>query len=132
MREIIGHKINPAKPEPLVIEAVDEPGPGGANHRYHITGFDAGSNPSREADENAYNAVVILFQNGPIAEVGVNGITVEALIAICIDRLKSFQEGPYACPENGAAWAHLAMAQSSLFARTLNRQVRGVEGTSTV
>ncbi len=118
MREIIGHRINPAKPESLVIHAVDEPGAGGANHVYEI---------KREGNDPL---VAIWFQNGPIAEVGINGVTHEALIAILIDRLKAFQEGPYACPENLAAWSHLAMAQSALFSRTLARAGRGVEGTS--
>jgi hypothetical protein len=34
-----------------------------------------------------------LFQNGPIAEVGVNGVTHEVLLAIVADRLRSFQKG---------------------------------------
>lgn len=37
------------------------------------------------------------FQHG---EALVNGITNEALIAVVIDRLERFQEGPYKCREN--------------------------------
>ena len=37
----------------------------------------------------------IRFQNGPIAEAGVNGLTHEALLAVLEDRLVGFQSGPY-------------------------------------
>jgi len=69
------------------------------------------------------------FQNGPIAENGVNGITQEALIAVCIDHLESFQTGPYACRENAIALTKLQEAQMWLHKRTLDRMERGVEGT---
>lgn len=45
-----------------------------------------------------------------IAEVGTNGITHEALLAVLIDRLQSFQRGEYSCcdlairPVAGLAW----------------------------
>uniref|UniRef100_A0A6H1ZCJ5 Putative structural protein n=1 Tax=viral metagenome TaxID=1070528 RepID=A0A6H1ZCJ5_9ZZZZ len=38
------------------------------------------------------NEVNISFQNGPVAEVGVNGLTQEVLVATCIDRLRCPQE----------------------------------------
>ena len=134
MRTITEHQVNPAND---VIEIVvnDAPGAGGANHRYEVTGFDTANNPSVENPEgykHSYSRLVLLFQNGPIAEAGVNGITQEVLIAICIDRLRSFQAGPYACRENALALTKLEEAQHWLLHRTRARMNRGVEGTHEV
>lgn len=131
MREITDHRVNPAN-DKITIIVNDEPGAGGANHRYEITGFDTANNPSREDPSgfgSSYSKFVMLFQNGPIAEAGINGITQEVLIAICIDRLRSFQKGPYACRENALALTKLEEAQHWLHHRTLARMQRGVEGT---
>jgi hypothetical protein len=38
-------------------------------------------------------ALDIFFQKGPVAEVGPNGVTEEAMLAVVIDRLRSFQRG---------------------------------------
>jgi hypothetical protein len=57
------------------------PGQGGANHSYLIRGFDDTSNPSNGVVQGD-KSLRILFQNGPIKENGVNGITQEALLAI--------------------------------------------------
>ncbi len=73
--------------------------------------------------------VTILFQNGPIGEVGVNGLTHEVLLAIIADRLRSFQAGQFACSENAAALESVEAAQRSLKSRTEARLARGVEGT---
>ena len=116
MRTIESHKVNPAN-DVLTIEVIDVPGHGGANHEYRISGFDA------------QTAVHLSFQNGPIAEAGVNGLTHEALLAILIDRLVGFQSGPFANGYNDAALAHLQAAQRSLHSRTQERMARSVEGT---
>lgn len=130
-RTITEHQINPAN-DKLVIEVLDQPGAGGACHLYQITGFDTSTNPScpfvARYGKPAVHSTV-LFQNGPIDEVGVNGVTHEALLAILIDRLRAFQGGPYACEENQRAYQHLLMAQGFLNARTKARMARGVEGT---
>ncbi len=116
----------------LKIEVQDEPGAGGANHLYHVTGFNTGTNPScpftARHGQPAEHATV-LFQNGPIKEVGVNGTTHEALLAILIDRMRSFQAGPYATPTNAQALEHMELALSHLQERTRQRIARGVEGT---
>lgn len=117
MRSINEHKVNPAN-DRIDVEVTDQPGAGGANHVYRI---DWGS-----------GAVTLQFQNGPIAEVGVNGITQEVLLAICADRLRSFQAGPYACRENALALTKIEEAQHWLHHRTRARMERGVEGTHTV
>lgn len=133
-RELTGHRINPAN-DTLKIEVLDEPGSGGASHLYRTSGFNSGSNPSdpfvahygQPSDHST-----VLFQNGPINEVGVNGVTHEALLEILIDRLKGFQSGQYACRENAVALTHLETAKLWLAKRTLDRMARGVEGTHTV
>ena len=132
MRELTGHKVNPAN-DVLAVEVWDEPGAGGAHHAYLIHGYNGTSNPSfPKVPVRVGSSTEILFQNGPIAEAGVNGITHEALLAILIDRLESFQKGPYANPYNQRALEHLVGAQESLKDRTRERVARGVEGTHTV
>lgn len=115
MRYINEHKVNPANDQ-IEIVVMDEPGQGGACHEYAVHLPDG-------------HQTLISFQNGPIAEAGVNGITQEALIAICIDRLRAFEAGPYACDENARALNGLEDAQRWLHLRTKARMARGVEGT---
>lgn len=118
MRELTEHKINPVN-DKIGIKVVDEPGQGNANHHYAI-----------EMPVNVDNPPVdILFQNGPVNEVGINGLTQEALMIICIDRLRSFQKGPYACRENGMALTHLEESLHWLHSRTVKRMTQGKEGT---
>jgi len=74
----------------------------------------------------------VLFQNGAIGDVGVNGVTQEVLLSIVADRLRSFQAGPYACPENALALSHVESAQAALHSRTKARVARGVEGSHVV
>src|SRR5712692_2814101 len=109
MRTLTDHIVSGDQAVQLTIEVTDEPGQGGANHRYEITDFDTKSNASK-ADIAGYTAsfsrLLVLFQNGPIKEAGVNGVTQEALLAIVIDRLRSFQAGPYSSRENAIALTH--------------------------
>lgn len=135
MRELTDHKLTGLN-EAISIRVTDQPGPGGANHSYTI---DWG-NPDPETKLGFGQK--ILFQNGPIGEVGINGISNEALIAIVIDRLRGFQyqrtendefknvPGPFACRENALALTHLEDAMHWLQHRTRERLKRGVEGTS--
>ncbi len=134
MRTIEDHKVNPAN-DTLTITVLDEPGSGGAQHLYQITGFSTASNPSdpftaRHGQPAQHSTV--LFQNGPIAEVGVNGVTHEALLAIVADRLRCFQQGPYSCKANACALTHIEEAMHWLQQRTIERMRRGVEGTHKV
>ena len=118
MREITSHRVNPAN-DKIEIKVLDKPGAGGANHEYLVV-------------VPNYPNCSIRFQNGPIAENGVNGITQEVLLAIVIDRLQSFQKGPFACRENALALTKLEEAKLWLFSRTMERMTRGVEGTNKV
>ena len=128
MREIHDHKVNPAN-DTLTIEVQDDPGAGGANHRYVVYGLDPSKNPSADDYCRDETRVTILFQNGPIPDNGVNGLTHEALLAIVADRLRSFQAGPYACKANACALTKIEEAQHWLQQRTIERMRRGVEGT---
>lgn len=115
LRVLEAHKVNPLN-DVLVVGVMDEPGHGGACHEYRVT-LPSGQN------------VFINFQNGPINEYGVNGITHEVLIAILMDRLEGFQAGQYACRENADALIDLNRALTVLKSRTKQRMDRGVEGT---
>jgi hypothetical protein len=122
MRYLTDHLVvDPSMPpdngQTLVIAVLDEPGHGGANHVYAI---EAGEAPSM---------LTVNFQNGPIKEAGVNGVTHEALLAILADRLRGFQSGPYHSDDNATALAHINAAQAALQKRTRERMARGVEGT---
>lgn len=60
------------------------------------------------------------------------GVTMEALLAVVIDRLECFQTyqmGHFKCIENEEALGHLTKALAALHDRTLKRRQRGVEGT---
>lgn len=129
MRTLQDHKVGAAT-DALTITAVDKPGPGGAHHEYWVQSL-IGHSPD-VTDTYGKVDTLIKFQNGPIAEVGVNGVTHEALLAIVMDRLRSFQEGPYRCKANACALTHIEEAMHWLQQRTLERMRRGVEGTSTV
>lgn len=116
MRRIEEHKVNPANDQ-VDILVCDAPGPGGAHHRYEVV------------LPNDGGVTQLVFQNGAINEVGVNGLTHEVLIAVVVDRLRSFQAGPYSCRENALALTKLEEAQHWLHHRTRGRMARGVEGT---
>ena len=119
MRTINDHIINPANDQ-ITITVTDEPGAGGANHEYSIS----------HSGEFTGWVQGVSFQNGPINEVGVNGITQEALLAIVADRLRSFQSGPFSCRENAIALTKVEEAMHWLQQRTIARMRRGVEGTN--
>jgi hypothetical protein len=120
--------VNPCN-EALEVVATDVPGAGSANHRYEISGFDGSGNPSVKDCEQATGNVIV-FQNGPILEAGVNGVTQEVLLAVVIDRLRCFQAGPYSCRENALALTKCEEALMWLNKRTRDCELRGVEGTS--
>lgn len=119
MRTIETHKGNELD-DALTIYAHGELGPGGAHHDYAISFSKPGTVFTTD----------ILFQNGPVKEHGVNGISIESLLAICIDRLEGFQSGAYANGYNQVALNNCREALNSLKQRTKDRQRRGVEGTS--
>jgi hypothetical protein len=128
VRELTSHKVNVLN-EALKVRVMDEPGSGGACHQYLIS---TPNKPLRsELSSPAVNCE-IEFQNGPIGEFGVNGISQEALLAILEDRLVGFQSGPYATADNAEALEHIRAAMECLHRRTKARVARGVEGTHAV
>lgn len=129
MREITSHRATSADDQ-LTITVMDEPGAGGGNHRYVVTGAAFEKNPSFDDGDLPMPRIPILFQNGPINEHGVNGITQEVLLAIVIDRLESFQNGSFANEYNAKALDYVRAAQETLLSRTCDRMARGVEGKS--
>lgn len=122
-RELTSHKVNGLN-EALRILVLDEPGQGNACHEYVI---------DQHATENVNPIQTsIRFQNGPIQEFGVNGISNEALLSIVEDRLLGFQSGKFACRDNAVALTKLQECLMWLQRRTRERMQRGVEGTNTI
>lgn len=85
----------------------------------------------KKADDGT-ELTTVHFQDGPIKEVGINGIQNEDLLLMIITRLEGFQNSEYACVENEKALESLYSATTWLRRRTHNREVKGVEGTSRV
>ena len=127
-RKLSDHQINRFNNQ-VQIDVMDDPGPGGANHRYQIS-LTSAPDSSDFPLTGAFSSLMIDFQNGPLKESGINGVSDEALFAILIDRLRGFQKGQYSCRENAVALTKLEESLMWLHKRTLNREARGVEGTS--
>lgn len=131
-RELTGHKVNGVN-DGLDVLVLDDPGSGGANHKYVIQQPPPPVGRRQDGITFVERVVVpIEFQNGPIKEVGINGITHETLTAILIDRFEGFQRGPYACDDNEEALGYFRKAQEAMLRRTKARAARGVEGTHAV
>lgn len=122
MRKLTSHIVEgDSANHQIEIDVMDEPGSGGANHSYMVQHL--------EPFKNLGWQLTLDFQNGPIKEAGVNGVTHEALLAIVIDRLECFQKGPLASDYNERALGFLRVAMDELHERTRQRIARGVEGT---
>lgn len=120
MNKLHGHKVAGDTAPQVDIIVTDEKGQGGAHHKYIIT-----------CDSNTGDDIVLAqinFQNGPMKEFVINGITAEALLEIIIHRLSCFQSGEFACIPNGLAMSCCKAAQDALKLRTIDRTRRGVEG----
>lgn len=115
MRRIHTHEVTEADKR-IGISVLDYLTPGAANVHYAVDV--AGTE----------NGLDVIFQNGPVAEHGVNGVTQEVLLAIVIDRLQCFQRSAFACRENAIALTHIETAMMWLQKRTRDRIARGVEG----
>lgn len=126
MRTVDSREIN-SQNDTWTMTVMGERGSDGAHHHYRITTRGC----KREPDvANAHGVWDIVFQNGSIDEVGVNGLTSEALLFILVDRLRSFQSGPSSSRENALALTKCEEALHWLQQRTLDRMRRGVEGKS--
>ena len=87
-------------------------GPGGAHNCYVI-----GEGPR----DGLAVLQEIRFQQGHPNEQGFNGVTLEALLAVCMDRLEAFQVGPYPCNHNQEALQGIERALEALKDRTRER-----------
>lgn len=125
MRELTSHKVAGLNDD-LTIDVLDEPGQGNACHVYVVNYC---LNPGT-TEGGVSRMAEIKFQNGPVKEFGINGISNEALLAIVEDRLTGFQSGQFACRENAIALTKLQEAMMWLQKRTRDRMARGVEGTN--
>ena len=96
----------------------------GTPHHFMVT--------SPKADENNEFQVLtdIVFQKGPVREVGVNGCSNEDLLSIVLCRLMNLQDTVYACKENDKAIEKIEEALLWLHKRTELRKRANVEGTS--
>lgn len=130
MVEITDHKANVCNQGITITADARDPKNGNASHHYLISW--AKTFPHVPGSIPMAQCMFVDFQEGPIKEFGVNGVTNEAFIAIVIDRLRGFQSGPYACRENALALTKLEEGLMWLAQRTRLRELRGVEGTSAV
>lgn len=119
VRDITNHRVNKLN-EALLINVLDQPGQGNACHEYQIIRDTHGSGDEYDRVELCN----IKFQDGPILEAGVNGISGEALLAIVEDRLIGFQSGKFACRENAIALLKIQEAMMWLSRRPLMGSVR--------
>lgn len=100
------------------VYAIDDAGPGGANHTYLI----------EDVDHEVHH--IITFQKGPrTLTSSVHGVIDGDLLEIVRDRLKAFQAGPYATRYNEEALFHVEAALNELNQRVVDRKLRGVLGT---
>ncbi len=123
-RAVTAHQVTEADKK-LTIQALDEPGAGGAYHVYGVSGLSP--HPSLPAN-GLPELQVIAFQQGPVENDTPNGITIEALLAICKHRLDCFQAGPYPSQYNDRALIYIEQAIAALQERTRARISAGVEG----
>ena len=90
----------------------------------------ASDDPKKQSDDKV-DLARIKWQEGPVnREAGQfpNGIFVEDLLEIALERLELYQNSPFACAENAEAIMHTKSAVKSLMSRRTDRRERGVEG----
>jgi hypothetical protein len=73
----------------------------------------------------------ILFQRGPINEVGVNGCRIEDVIEVLQAKIEDHQTRKLACEENATALRYLTLARDALLTRRGRRIEQGVLNTKT-
>lgn len=131
MLEDIHYHQNPDVKTNLKIQVVVNPGSLDPS-LYTVSGFDTKTNQScpftarygKPADH-----MTVLFQRGSPLLLGENGVTLEALLAICQHRLENFQASPFACEENQEALDHIRSAIKALHLRSSRRQHQNILGT---
>lgn len=119
MRTLTTHHDGFGLNDSIVIESDDrDPNAGNGTHKY-------------VASIDGHIIATIQFQHGPRnVEGSTPGLTSTALLAMLIDHLDGFQDGPYRCRENAVALTHLETAQLWMEKRTRDRAKRGVLGVN--
>lgn len=113
---------------------------GGASHRYVVVMADESVDlavaawpcaPGYDCDSyDGFHIVAdIQFQHGPRAEAGSKqGVTEAVLMAILLDRLHGFQDGPFSCRENALQITKVQEALHWTTDRAMKRHRQGVLG----
>ena len=108
------------------VYAIDEIGPGGANHQYAVVLHN--TNVTDETMEYGYLAKINL-QKGPRKDSNSqHGVIDTDLLEIVRDRMKAFQAGPFASEYNEKALEHIELALMYLNRRVEDRIERNVLG----
>lgn len=129
MREITIHRPGLATStldEVIRIETADDPAADGAEHKYQLF---------IKVHGEWAKSTRIDFQKGPYQPIPndqvpyqPNGISTEALLAVCIDHIRQYQSGKFPCRENALAITKMEEALHWLQFRTRDRLSRGIEG----
>jgi hypothetical protein len=114
------------------IYAIDETGPGGANHLYLICKEGTGYIENDSLHVPGEDAITeIQLQCGPRKEENsIHGAIDTDLLEIVRDRLKAFQAGPFSSRENACALTHIEEALMWMNRRVEDRIERNVLGTN--
>lgn len=117
MRQIIDHHDGHGLAESIIVEADDfDPNGGMASHHYTAT-------------INGAEVARLQFQQGPRNVAGSTpGVLDSVLLAIVIDRMRSFNAGPFNTRENALVMTHCQEALHWLRHRADERAIRGVLG----
>jgi hypothetical protein len=129
-RPLYDHMVNRFNRECINVLTADERASDNAHHAY-VIGVSRGAECSTERDE-VVERCELNFQNGGLKEVGANGITDQALIAVVLDRMRSFNDGQFRCRENSMIITKLEEAMMWMEKRGNDRARRGVEGERAV
>lgn len=106
--------------------AIDEIGPGGANHQYVVVPHDT---TMTNIVIGYNNLAEINLQKGPRKdENSQHGVIDTDLLEIVRDRMKAFQAGPFASEYNEKALEHIELALMYLNRRVEDRIERNVLG----
>lgn len=105
------------------VDTMDDPDKKGDHHRYDI---------NLRVNDTWGKALSIKFHTGALpdppmtaANPGPNGISMESLLAVVIDRLQCLQKGPTACRENSIAITYLENSLMWMQKRTRDRIAQG-------
>lgn len=119
MKQITTHHYDSEQPtSPLVVEKLVAVATLPVRPIYRIKGFYYHANGGEVAE------VIIPFQQGPTTEKW-NGITMEAMAAVLVDRLLDLQAGEYPCFENAEALRHFEHGLNMLHLRS--KRIAGIE-----